>query len=144
MRLSTLKKRAEFQRVRGGGRWSAEAFVLEGKARRDDGIEEPRFGFTVTKKLGGAVVRNRIRRRLRAALAELAGVHANPRFDYVVVARQPCFEIEFAKLRDDLTLAFERVHRGPKPMRPKPNTADHGSAKGDETSLPGRPTSRTR
>lgn len=144
MRISTLKKRAEFQRVRGGGRWSAEAFVLEGKARVDDRIEGPRFGFTVTKKLGNAVVRNRIRRRLRAALAELASNHANPLFDYVVVARQPCFDVEFAKLRDDLTLAFERVHRGPRPMRPKPKAGDQTPAIGDKRLIAARPTPRTR
>lgn len=132
MRISTLKKRAEFQRVRGGGRWSADAFVLEGKPRLDDRIEGPRFGFTVTKKLGGAVERNRIRRRLRAALAELADGHADPRFDYVVVARQVCLELPYAKLRDDLELAFARVHQGPKPGRRQQGSGDRrpvGAAK---------------
>jgi len=143
VRIMTLKKRSEFQRVRGGGRWSADAFVLEGKSRLDDRIEGPRFGFTVTKKLGGAVVRNRIRRRLRAALAELVSNHANPRFDYVVVARQPCFIIEYAKLRDDLALAFERVGRGPRPTRAKANAEDRSSAVGDNTVPVNRSASRT-
>lgn len=112
MRLMTLKKRSEFQRVRGGGRWSAEAFVLEGKTRPEQTIGGPRFGFTVTKKLGGAVVRNRIRRRLRAAITELAAQSAEPRFDYVVIARAPSLEQPFAKLRGDLQNAFKRVHAG--------------------------------
>lgn len=128
MRISTLKKRAEFQRVRGGGRWSADAFVLEGKPRLDDRIEGPRFGFTVTKKLGGAVVRNRIRRRFRAAIGELVNALADPRFDYVVVARQPSFDLPYVKLRDDLTLAFKRVHQGPRQTSRKPGSGDSRSA----------------
>ncbi len=81
----------------------------------------------MTKKLGGAVVRNRIRRRLRAALAELASAHADPCFDYVVVARQVNVELPYAKLRDDLALAFERVHLGPKQMRRQPGTGGRRS-----------------
>lgn len=112
MAIKTLKKRAEFQRVRGGGRWSAASFLLEGKARVDDLLHGPRFGFTVTKKLGGAVVRNRIKRRLRAALAELASEHAHPNYDYVVVARATSSEQVFAALRADLIKAFQRVNAG--------------------------------
>ena len=137
MRISTLKKRSEFQRVRGGGRWSAEAFVLEGKPRLDDRIEGPRFGFTVTKKLGGAVIRNRIRRRLCAALVELANAHADPRFDYVVVARKVPAEIPYAKLRDALELAFKRVHQGSKQTRRQPSAGDRGSV-GDAKSPPSK------
>ena len=114
MRLSTLKKRAEFQRVRGGGRWATAAFVLEGKARMPVGpASGPRFGFTVTKKLGKAVVRNRIRRRLRAALSELAQHRADPCFDYVVIARNAAFDQTYALLKSELQGAFQRVHAGP-------------------------------
>ena len=77
MGLVTLKKRPEFLRIRGGTRWSSASFVLETKPRAaptpgrapdgvgDAGVPDPRFGFTVTKQLGNAVVRNRIRRRLK-------------------------------------------------------------------------------
>lgn len=114
MRISTLKKRAEFQRIRGGGRASLPAFVLEGKARVATavGAQTPRFGFTVTKKLGGAVVRNRIRRRLKAALSEVAERLADPSFDYVVVARDIALTRPFDALRSDLAAAFQRVHSG--------------------------------
>lgn len=110
MRISTLKKRAQFQRVRGGVRWSAAAFLLEGKARTEQGESTPRFGFTVTRKLGGAVVRNRIRRRLKAAIAETALQHANPAFDYVVIARLPGLDQPYADLRNDFATAFRKVH----------------------------------
>ncbi|MBX9924844.1 MAG: ribonuclease P protein component [Hyphomicrobiaceae bacterium] len=110
----TLKVRAEFQRVRGGGRASMPAFLLEGKPRAapEDGIPViigPRFGFTITKKLGNAVVRNRMRRRLKAALAGLAATHAAPDMDYVVVARPPAFDQDFAALAVDLKSALRRV-----------------------------------
>jgi ribonuclease P protein component len=68
MRLVTLKRRAEFLRVRGGSRWTTPGFVLEGRARGEPGHapSTARFGFTVTKRMGKATVRNRIRRRLKA------------------------------------------------------------------------------
>ena len=64
---TTLKKRSDFLWVRGGRRWSAAAFVLEARTRQNVADAEcpARFGFTVSKKVGGAVVRNRVRRRLR-------------------------------------------------------------------------------
>ena len=71
--LTTLKKRSEFLWVRGGRRWSAAAFVLEARVRQKAGeaARPARFGYTVSKKVGGAVVRNRVRRRLRALTAGL-------------------------------------------------------------------------
>lgn len=125
-KLQTLKKRAEFQRVRGGGRATSAAFVLEGKPRHGaepdkntagrsapDAPSGPRFGFTITKKIGNAVTRNRIRRRLRAALQHLAP-GANPATDYVIVARPAAADQEFTTLLADLKRALAKVdsHRG--------------------------------
>ena len=114
MRLSTLKKRAQFLRVRGGGRHAGAAFVLEGKLRPADDAAPAaaRFGFTVTKKLGNAVARNRIRRRLKAAITALASTHAEARFDYVVVAREAAFDRPYLDLAADLVTAFRRVNAG--------------------------------
>lgn len=129
MPLETLKKRCQFLKVRGGWRHATPAFVLEGKSRsatqggkvseKTSEIPEirgPRFGFTVTKKLGGAVDRNRIRRRLKAA-AEKAGVPlAQPSFDYVVVARRAALDRPFDTLLDDFAAALARIHsKGPSP-----------------------------
>ncbi len=71
----------------------------------------PRFGFTVTKKLGGAVVRNRIRRRLKAAIAQLAIAEAKDGYDYVIVARQAAHDRPFPDLLADLTRALRGVHK---------------------------------
>jgi ribonuclease P protein component len=114
MRLVTLKRRAEFLRVHGGSRWTTPGFVLEARARDKTGDtpSTARFGFTVTKRMGKATVRNRIRRRLKAAIREVAAEHARPGLDYVVFARPAAAERPFADLRSDLITAFARVHRG--------------------------------
>ncbi len=112
LRLATLKKRTEFQRLRGGSRFACTLFVLETKPRpeaeNDDG--QPRFGFTITRQIGTAVVRNRIRRRLRAALAALAPSLARPHHDYVLVARTASATCAFSDLKKDLEHALRRVH----------------------------------
>lgn len=124
-KLQTLKKRAEFQRVRGGGRATSAAFVLEGKPRpAADAARDapgPRFGFTITKKIGNAVTRNRIRRRLRAAL-QLLCARADPATDYVIVARTVAAELPFAALLADLERALAKVDqaRGDKKARGSP------------------------
>lgn len=115
--VETLRRRSEFLRVRGGGRWASAAFVLEGKPRvAPVSGSGPRFGFTVTKQMGKAVVRNRMRRRLREAVRLTAAVHARPDYDYVLIGRGAALDRDFQELTRDLETAFARVHapkRGP-------------------------------
>jgi ribonuclease P protein component len=115
--LATLKSRSEFLAVRGGIRASVPVCLLEAKPRRQEAAPGcgPRFGFTVTKKLGGAVIRNRIRRRLKAAIAEIAACEAKDGFDYVVVARLAAQDRPFPDMLADLTRAFRGVHK-PQPQ----------------------------
>jgi ribonuclease P protein component len=114
-RLATLKRRPEFLRVRTGARWTTLAFVREGKRRGAAGpdaslADVPRFGFTVSRKVGGAVERNRIRRRLKEAVRGVLADHARRDFDYVVIARRPALDVAFASLVSDLAEALKRVH----------------------------------
>jgi len=111
--LSTLKKRAEFLRVRSGQRWSTPAFVLEARARADAAPSEAeaRFGFTVSKKIGGAVVRNRVRRRLRALVAALEPARVRPGYDYVLIARPGAIARTYRDLQADLEQALKGVHQ---------------------------------
>lgn len=115
--IATLKTRPQFLAVRGGARASCPACLIEGRSRQsvDEGSpgEPSRFGFTITKKLGNAVTRNRIRRRLKAALQTVAPAHAKPGFDYVVVARAAAFDRPFAALVADLEKALDALHRRP-------------------------------
>ncbi len=116
MGLTILKQRAEFLRVRGGLRWSTPALVVEAKPRREELAERgditssSRFGFTVSKKVGKAVVRNRVRRQLKEAARELLP-QSRSGFDYVVIARPPSTERPYADLKADLAKALTRVHR---------------------------------
>ena len=131
--LTTLKSRNEFLAVRGGARASVPVCLLEARKRKPGAIpfEGPRFGFTITKKLGNAVTRNRIRRRLKAALTSLESDFATDGFDYVVVARQAAFNRPFADLMGDLRRALELVHN-PASAR-GPATKGQGPSKGAET-----------
>ena len=115
MKLTTLKKRSEFLRIRGGARCPTPPFVLETKPRAEilGSATPPRFGFTVTKAIGGAVDRNRIRRRLKAAVAAVATTFARPGHDYVLIARKGALEMPFDALKKDLERAFHRVHHAP-------------------------------
>jgi ribonuclease P protein component len=123
MSIFTLKKRSEFLRLRGGARWANPAFVLETKPRPDDAAADggsdapPRFGFTITKQIGSAVVRNRVRRRLKALVARLAPRLAQAGYDYVIIARAGAIDRPFAALEQDLEQAFRRVH-APRRARP--------------------------
>jgi ribonuclease P protein component len=115
--LVTLKKRAEFQRLRGGVKWSGAAFLMEGKARSVslDGalkIDGARFGFTITKKIGKAHERNRMRRRLSHALRTIAVPGQLSDWDCVIVARRAAHDLPFDDLVRDFKLALVRLARG--------------------------------
>jgi ribonuclease P protein component len=119
--LVTLKKRAEFLRIRGGARCATPSFVLETKPRpAPEAVAPgegagPRFGFTVTKQIGGAVERNRIKRRLRAAVSLLEAGKAVSNHDYVLIARAGALSRPFTDLQKDLERALQRVHHAAGP-----------------------------
>ena len=130
MALVTLKKRPEYLRIRGGLRWSGRPFLIECKLRpsQSEVGESPRFGFTVTKKLGNAVSRNRIRRRLKSAANELAPEFADPTCDYVIVARKPALDCDFQIIRNDMKAAFKKL---------KSKQKRHGNVAGSGTKRDG-------
>jgi ribonuclease P protein component len=68
-----------------------------------------RVGFTASRKIGSAVARNRARRRLKALALRILPEHAEPGFDYVLVARQAVLQRSFDGLCDDLCLALRRL-----------------------------------
>ena len=105
-----LKKRAEFQRASRGRRWQGEAFVLQAAERVDAALNGPRVGFTATRKTGGAVERNRMRRRLKEALRLTEKLAAKPDHDYVLIARRGALARPFDLLRADLNRAFAAIH----------------------------------
>ena len=108
-----LRRRADFQRVARGRRANLESFALQSRLRADgeSGEASPRVGFTVTRKIGGALERNRIRRRLKAALAAASAIAPNADSDYVLVARRPALTRRFAALVADVERAFAQIGR---------------------------------
>jgi len=97
----TLRKRAEFLAVRRGEKRRGRLFLLEVLDRDDHGL--PRLGLTVTRKTGGAVERNRIRRRLREAVRTHAAGDMKPGNDYVIVARSEVLTAPFGQLKAELS-----------------------------------------
>ncbi|HEY1735205.1 MAG TPA: ribonuclease P protein component [Methylovirgula sp.] len=112
-----LKKRADFVRTAKGRRAKEPSFSLQA-ARRTGAEGPPRFGFTVTKKVGGAVIRNRIRRRLKEALRLSPVLSARPGYDYVILGREAALNQDFAALKDSLARAIADIH-GEKERAPR-------------------------
>ncbi len=114
--VGRLTQRSEFLRVAAARRkWAAPGLVLQACERTDDATASapPRVGFTATRKVGGAVVRNRARRRLRAAAAAVLPVRGLPGWDYVLIARDGTVDRPFAALLGDLETALGRIARRP-------------------------------
>jgi ribonuclease P protein component len=109
-RLVRLKRRPEFLAASRGARSAAGAFQLQ-TCRRPGDAGVAGIGFTVTRKIGGAVQRNRARRRLREAVRSLPGGAFAPGWNYVVVARAAALTCPFAQLRTDLLHSLERLRR---------------------------------
>jgi len=78
---------------------------------REDADPAMRVGFTVTKKIGGAVVRNRMKRRFRALAREIVATKGVSGADHVMIGRAGGVEREFALLRSELESALERLRR---------------------------------
>lgn len=105
--LQRLTKRAQFLFVRAGFRASRPTVMVEARRRDDTGAIG--LGFTATKKIGGAVVRNRSKRRLREAARRLLPEYGVPGADYVLVARQQTPSAPWPTLLDDLGNALLRL-----------------------------------
>ena len=107
-RLNILRKRSDFLAANAGRRAATPGFVLLVRSR-GDGDPSKRIGFTVSKKVGGAVVRNRMKRRFRALAREILPVGGHAGSDHVMIGRSGGIERDFGLLREDLAKALERA-----------------------------------
>jgi ribonuclease P protein component len=108
--MERLRQRADFLAAASGIKVSASAFLLQARKRTDDG--PVRFGFTVSKKVGNAVERNRVRRRLREMVRLAAGKRTRSGHDYVLVGRRAALNVPFERMAKDFDGALRRVHAG--------------------------------
>ncbi|MEO1406590.1 MAG: ribonuclease P protein component [Pseudomonadota bacterium] len=102
--LVRLKKRSEYVYVRGGLSERRRTVVIQARGRKDS--DHIGLGFTATKKIGGAVTRNRAKRRLREAARALLPIHGIIGTDYVFIARKDTAEVVWQRLLDDMESAL--------------------------------------
>lgn len=118
--MDRLKTRADFLRAQKGARRSAPGLTLE-VCRTPEKFAAPRHlrvGYTASRKVGGAVERNRAKRRLRAAAAALLPLYGQDGNDYVLVARRDTLIRPFSGLLDDLAGALHAAHMRLGPPNP--------------------------
>ncbi|MGB3739915.1 MAG: ribonuclease P protein component, partial [Pontixanthobacter sp.] len=96
-------------RANGGMRVARPGFVLLAYPNADAG---KRYGITVTKRIGNAVVRNRMKRRFRALLWDALPDEGLPDHDHILIGRDGGIERDFAKLQSELSAALTRLREG--------------------------------
>jgi ribonuclease P protein component len=105
---SVLKKRSDFLAANRGKRYATPGFVLLVKDRQDESAEI-RLGITITKKVGNAVIRNRMRRRFRALAQEMLAGKGKPGADHILIGRDSGIERDFGELRADMVKALGKL-----------------------------------
>ena len=146
--MERLKRRSDFRAVaqaagagaRAQSRADSSGFILQARMRAQAG--PVRVGFTVSKQVGNAVERNRVRRRLRE-LVRLAPPEALwAGHDYVLIGRRAALKLAFDTMRNDLTGALRRVHRSGKSggatgaaLEPPPHSAGPAKDRGGKRQM---------
>ena len=111
--VERLKRRSDFRAAAESARASGRAFVLQARQRGEDGAV--RIGFTVSRQVGNAVERNRVRRPPRAVRFRATGgggAHLRSGHDYVLIGRRPALVAPFGEMMQELDKALIRVHIG--------------------------------
>ena len=118
--MERLKRRSDFRAVaqaagqgtQQGARAHASAFILQARARTAEG--PPRVGFTVSKQVGNAVERNRVRRRLRELIRLAPKAALSAGHDYVLIGRRAALKAAFDAMMKELGGALRCVHAASK------------------------------
>lgn len=106
--LDRLQNRSDFLRIqKAGTKWISHGLILQAAQGEDNKI---RYGLTVSKKLSkSAVRRNRIKRRLRAAVCDVLPLYARPGYDFVLIGRQETATRPYAQLCQDLRWCLDKM-----------------------------------
>ena len=102
----TLKKNSDFHRLYAKGKSAVNPYLVVYCRKNREG--RSRFGYTVSARLGHAVVRNRVRRRLRE-IVRLNGARLVPGYDVVIVARSRCVDAEYRKMEEAYLKAIKKL-----------------------------------
>jgi ribonuclease P protein component len=124
--IDRLRRRGDFRAVAGGPKSASPAFVLQARWRGDHGTV--RVGYTVTRQAGGAVERNRIRRRLREVVRlSAAGGTMSPGHDYVLIGRRAALAAPFTEMTQALDAALAQIHTRLQGQNARPERSGTGS-----------------
>lgn len=141
--MQKLKQRADFLKAATGIKVPAAAFVLQARQRDPSGPGPVRVGFTVSRKVGNAVKRNRVRRRLREMVRLFGEGRMHAGYDYVLVGRQSALSLPFERMTQDFERALRRAHDGsPKDGSRKDQTRQARGA--HKTTPAGKPETESR
>jgi ribonuclease P protein component len=106
--MERLRHRTDFRAAAAGQRVSVGTFVVQARRRAEDG--PVRIGFTVSRQVGNAVERNRVRRRLREMVRLSRGGGMHDGHDYVLIGRRAALAVPFGQMRRELDTALGRIH----------------------------------
>jgi len=107
--MERIRRRADFLAAAAGRKIVSHSFLIQDRRREDNGLA--RVGFTVSRKVGNAVERNRVRRRLRELIRREAGPALHAGHDYVVIGRRAALDAGFDDLSEELRVALSRLNR---------------------------------
>ena len=105
--LERLRRRSDFLAAANGSKVPTAGFVLQARKRDEGG--PARVGFTVSRKVGSAVERNRVRRRLKEVVRLLGTTGLPSGHDYVVIGRRAALSLPFEQITEDFTRALRRL-----------------------------------
>ncbi len=113
MKLVSIKKRKDFVKIAKEGKKAVAKGLLIQVYKNLSPANNINIGYTVSKKVGNAVKRNRAKRRLRALSQQIIPFFAKPEYDYVIIGRQQTLERSFDDLKKDLkyTLHSTNTHK---------------------------------
>ena len=109
MKIETLKSTTDFKRLKNGRFVRSPSFLLQGM--ENDCIDLIRVGYTVTKQNGNAVIRNKIKRRLKAMTKDMFNQHGNTKWDYVIIGKKKSLVTSFEELKKELEYSIKKIHK---------------------------------
>ena len=121
--LERLRIRPDFLAAAKGEKKPMPGLVLQ--ARENTQHNHIRYGLTASRKVGNAVARNRVRRRLRVAAEQILPRSGHHGFDYVLIGRQATLVRSFHDLLKDLETALKRIHDAPQSKVSSNNVSSH-------------------